>query len=465
MQKIAFLALISLIACNGDKDTGTSTEDNDGDLYSPSSGDCDDNDAQVNPGMTEVYCDGLDNDCVDGDDDDHDGDGHLCDDLGDDCDDEDAYTYPTAADPCGDNIDNDCGGELECDCDDDTFDGEQCDGSDCDDTDAAVNKDATDSCYDGVDADCSGNDDYDCDGDGYASADYGGDDCADADTSVNPGITEVCNDTIDNDCSVDTPDCDCDGDGEGGVECGGTDCDDSDPAVGPLGDETEADGIDNDCDGATDEEAYCNIYFPTTNGSGPKRVYSTLFYDGTTYTEEMHITDWESSTGEAEIYRALTSSISTWEFYEYYTCAAGKVEMTGFSATSGGIPLAAGTYSTTRPILLPEAELIEGASWTYAYEATDATLGKLWDASGTMVVLAPETIETTSGTYTDALVIENTYSLADNYDGSLSRDGVVTYYFAPYIGLVYSEDISVTPRGTTDINETRELVSYDGFYP
>jgi MYXO-CTERM domain-containing protein len=93
--------------------------------------DCDDGDPAVNPGATELWYDGTDQDC-DGNDDDQDVDGHGWDGVagGDDCDDEDATVYPGAADTW----------------------------------------------YDGVDSDCLGNDDDDADGDGYGSASHGGGD-------------------------------------------------------------------------------------------------------------------------------------------------------------------------------------------------------------------------------------------------------------------------------------------------
>ena len=113
-------------------DTGVSS-DADGDGFAATE-DCDDTDASVNPGPTEV-CDGVDNDCdglTDADDDslsdgtvrytDSDGDGFgdpgssavACGEpsgtaaTGDDCDDADASVYPGAAEVCGDGVSNDC---------------------------------------------------------------------------------------------------------------------------------------------------------------------------------------------------------------------------------------------------------------------------------------------------------------------------------------------------------------------
>jgi len=123
-------------------------------------GDCDDKRSDVNPGMTEVSCNGLDDDCVDGDDDGGDGDGDgspAC--L--DCDDGEAAAYPGNAEVTCDGIDNDCDGST-------------------------------------VDA-------PDADSDGVGVCD---DDCDDADPDRAPGNAEVPCNGIDDDCDAATVDCD-----------------------------------------------------------------------------------------------------------------------------------------------------------------------------------------------------------------------------------------------------------------
>jgi hypothetical protein len=93
--------------------------DDDGDGYVTNdnncglaSGDCNDDDASINPGAEEELCDGIDNDCNPDTEDNPDGDGDgvgVC----DDCDDNDANNYPGNEEVCGDGQDNDCDGEVD----------------------------------------------------------------------------------------------------------------------------------------------------------------------------------------------------------------------------------------------------------------------------------------------------------------------------------------------------------------
>ena len=245
--------------------------------YAATDDDCDDGEASVNPGATEL-CNGVDDDC-DGDTDeddasdattwylDADGDGYgldattsqACDqpsgyaaDSGD-CDDGEANTYPDASELC-DSADNDCDGDID--------------------------EDLTDSTW------------YlDADGDGYGDAASttvdcgqpsgyvaGGSDtdCDDGDRAINPGASETC-DGADNDCDGDTDEddasdattwyADVDGDGYGdasastlsacdqptGYVADASDCDDGDASTNPAASDVCGDLVDNDCNDSIDD--------------------------------------------------------------------------------------------------------------------------------------------------------------------------------------------------------------------
>ena len=76
--------------------------------------DCDDADAGVNPGATEVPYDGVDNDCAEGTrDDDLDNDGFG---QADDCDDANDAVNPAEEDVCDDGLDNNCDGSIDENC-------------------------------------------------------------------------------------------------------------------------------------------------------------------------------------------------------------------------------------------------------------------------------------------------------------------------------------------------------------
>ncbi|MCZ7680863.1 MAG: MopE-related protein [Sandaracinaceae bacterium] len=140
--------------------------------------DCDDSNASVHPGATEL-CNGVDDDCnglFDGPDEDDDRDGHADRCAGaaaSDCDDEDASTYVGAPELC-DGLDNDCfsgglvrtvGGPLAEPAEDRDGDGHAppdaaCEGGslprdDCDDAQPSVHAGAPERC-DGLDNDCNG---------------------------------------------------------------------------------------------------------------------------------------------------------------------------------------------------------------------------------------------------------------------------------------------------------------------
>ena len=215
--------------------------------YTANATDCDDGDADIHPGATEIWYDGVDQDC--GGDSDYDADGDDFDHSaygGDDCDDDDAEANPDAEEIYYDDVDSDCDGASDFDMDGDGFDSASYGGDDCDDGDDTVYPGAPDIPYDGVINDCDSADEYDADGDGHDAVEHGGDDCDDANSSINPSVEEIWYDGVDQDC--DGNDDDQDEDGWAVDE----DCDDLDPAVNPDAEEIWYDEIDQDCDGADD---------------------------------------------------------------------------------------------------------------------------------------------------------------------------------------------------------------------
>ncbi len=205
--------------------------------------DCNDNDAAINPGATEILYNGVDDDCdpatldtVDADNDGYNSDV--------DCNDNDAAVNPGATEILYNGVDDDCDPATldTVDADNDGYNSDV----DCNDNDAAVNPGATEILYNGVDDDCDPAtlDTVDADNDGYNS-DV---DCNDNDAAVNPGATEILNNGIDDDCdpaTLDTLDADNDGYNSD------VDCNDNDAAVNPGATEILYNGVDDDCDPAT----------------------------------------------------------------------------------------------------------------------------------------------------------------------------------------------------------------------
>ncbi len=251
--------------------------------------DCDDANADVHPGATEI-CDGLDNNCVGGVDEgltlntfyrDADGDGHGDPDVttsacaapvgwvtsSDDCDDTSAVKFPGNPELC-DGLDNDCNGIVD-------------DG-------------ATNTYYRDDDGDGHGDPAVTAQAcappPGYVAS---SDDCDDTSAAKFPGNPEIC-DGLDNNCNdvidegaTTTYYRDADGDGYGdatittsacapppGYVTNDGDCDDTSNAKFP-GNPELCDGLDNDCDGAVDEGVSTRYYRDADNDGVGSNTEST----------------------------------------------------------------------------------------------------------------------------------------------------------------------------------------------
>ncbi|MBK9556369.1 MAG: T9SS type A sorting domain-containing protein [Bacteroidetes bacterium] len=262
----------------GDAGSTVSTCDGAPEGYVSDATDCNDADAAVNPGATEI-CNGIDDNC----------DGNI----------DEGVQNTYYADMDGDTYGDASSTTMACS----APEGYVSDATDCNDADGAVNPGATEVCN-GIDDNCDGNTDEgvqntyyaDADGDTYGDAGsttmacsapegYVSDatDCNDADGAVNPGATEVCN-GIDDNCDGNTDEgventyyADADGDTYGdvgsttmacsapeGYVANATDCNDADGAVNPGATEV-CNGIDDNCDGNTDEGVQ-NTYYADADG-------------------------------------------------------------------------------------------------------------------------------------------------------------------------------------------------------
>jgi hypothetical protein len=241
MRPLVLFSLLAMFsACNGDPD-----EDGDG---SPASADCNDADAGVFPGATEV-CDGVDQDC----------DGTA----------DNGVLVTFYADQDADGFGDNNTPELACA----ATDGLVADNTDCDDTNKDISPDAAETCNE-TDDDCDDDIDEDAedaltwyrdeDGDTFGDAvdtidacevptGYVADktDCDDTDFDRKPGVDWYPDADQDGYGDLTAPPQDCLPNAESDV-ADGTDCNDKDAAVNPGEDEV-CNGVNDDCDAETDE--------------------------------------------------------------------------------------------------------------------------------------------------------------------------------------------------------------------
>ena len=267
---------------------------------SESGDDCDDGDAELNPGASDTVGDDIDQDCDGLDGVDADGDGYASEASGgDDCDDSDSSVYTGAEDTVSDAIDQNCDGIDGVDADADGYASEASGGDDCDDADADRNAGATDDVGDGVDQNCDDLDGVDADADGYASEDSGGDDCDDTDYDVNPLAPETDGDGVDSDCDGDDdiydPDTvDADGDS---YSIADGDCDDENPAINPMATDIVGDGYDQNCDGIDGTDVDGDGYASEASGGDDcEDLLSDVNPDGTEVVGDELDNDCEGST-------------------------------------------------------------------------------------------------------------------------------------------------------------------------
>ncbi len=178
-----------------------------------------------------------------------------------DCNDRSAAAHPGLTEVPYDGLDNDCNLATR----DDDLDGDGFNHNvDCNDVPGIgilINPSASElTGFTGVDDDCDGKIDdgtiyADDDNDGYAEV---GGDCDDTNAVAHPGAIETANGK-DDDCDgkVDEDTVRSDDDGDGWSETTGIgDCNDADPRVSPGATEIMGNGIDDDCDGSVDGGTY-----------------------------------------------------------------------------------------------------------------------------------------------------------------------------------------------------------------
>ena len=304
--------------------------DDDGDGFSSCVDDCDDDDANINPSATEIWYDGIDQNCDWLSDFDQDGDGIETSEA--DCNND--GTTETECDLDGDGTPDWLGGS---DCDDtdaaitgdDDGDGFSSCVDDCDDTDPNINPDSPETYYDGIDTNCNTADEFDADldGDMIAELDCDDDGLIDAECDLDgDGINEYIagTDCDDNDDILNGLDTDLDGFASCENSSGLSDCDDNDAYTFPgaaLNDSALECLTDGDGDGYGFSETFSCYLFELSDTWGDGwsgnaiEVYEDAVLTGTYENQDLDGIDNDQTGGETQWEQhCLDSGTSTVDF-------------------------------------------------------------------------------------------------------------------------------------------------------
>lgn len=291
--------------------------------------------SEIYDGATEIWYDGIDQNCDGANDYDQDADGYESEmefTGGADCEDQAVQTTrtgalitaaeinPAATDVWYDNVDQNCDGLSDHDKDLDgedrsgwDFDGDGVadGGTDCVDDGTAtrtdgnlvpatsINTAAAEDWYDGVDQNCDARSDYDQDGDSFDSDAFGGTDCLDTDQAVFVGATDTWYDGVDSDCAGNNDyDQDTDGFESAAETAAGTDCDDLDATLAyALYTDEDADGLGETDGYQCSATATLSGYVDNDDDVYPKDVDN----DGYNLHEDCDDTDGDVNPGQGEV--------------------------------------------------------------------------------------------------------------------------------------------------------------------
>ena len=454
--------------------------------------DCDDGDAQFNPGAAEPDCtDPNDYNCdgvaayVDGD-----NDGYA---ACEDCDDGSAAVQPGATELCN-GIDDNCDGVADgatevtyqtwyADADGDAYGdpatarsacaqpaGSVAVGTDCDDGDALFHPGASESdCTDPADYNCDGVVAYaDGDGDGFAACI----DCDDGNAAVQPGATELCN-GIDDNCDG-TADgateisyqawyADVDGDGYGdpqvmvttcaqpaGYIADSTDCNDTVAAINP--------GAPEVCDSLnTDED--CN---GTADNNDPSAAGKSTWYvdaDGDAYGSLTSASFCDAPSGYASTSTDCNDSVAAINPGAQEICDSLNTD-----EDCDGLADNNDSSATGKSTWYVEADADAYGSGTSASfcDAPSGYASTSTDCNDSVAAINPGAPEVCDSLNTD----EDCDGLADNNDSSAAASGKSTWYqdsdgdgYGSTIAALFCDQPSGYAANSTDCNDSAAAIS------